>query len=549
MASYRTNYCIDANEKVGSKIKVAGWVDNVRDLGKVVFIMIRDITAPLQVVSKKGTSSFKTAKSLGRGDVVSIFGRVRKRSKETINPKIKTGEFELEAEDIQVINRSETLPIVLGRVALKEKTRLKYRYLDLRSERMQRNLILRSKIINSLREFYLSEGFIEIETPYLAKSTPEGSRDFLVPCRLQPGKFYALAQSPQLYKQLLMVSGFDRYFQIARCFRDEDLRGDRQPEFTQLDIEMSFVEQEDVMDIVERSVRHVFKQVLGVRLGKMPKLDYDEVIKRYGSDKPDLRIKGLEIISQKPVTLKVEEEYLKKLDKTKLSPKLKSIEDSHQVKINPDWKGGKIKVIGKEVEKIDKVWVERALAAASELRRYIAYSTSHIDRTFRALWIVNYPLFELDDQGNIVPAHHPFTCPADEDIPLLEKNPLKVKAKAYDLVINGWEVAGGSIRIHKPELQRRVFKILGMSEEEYMERYGFLIEAFKYGAPPHGGIAFGLDRFVAVMLGLESIRDTIAFPKTRGGADLLTESPSKAPEEYLRDLPWLKVKKIVCKNS
>ncbi|MCD6403417.1 MAG: aspartate--tRNA ligase [Candidatus Aenigmarchaeota archaeon] len=540
MGRYRSHYCIQANNNVGQAIKVAGWVESVRDIGKLVFFVLRDITGSLQVTVKKDSKYFDKAKELSLGDVVSVTGRIAERPEKMKNPKMKTGSVELICEELEVMSKSDRLPFIPGDPNVTEATRLKYRYLDLRRPEMQRNLIFRAKVMNAFREFLTSKGFIEIETPYLAKSTPEGSRDFLVPSRLHPGKFYALAQSPQLYKQILMVSGFDRYFQFPRCFRDEDLRGDRQPEFTQLDLEMSFVDMDDVMSLVEDAVKHVFKKTMGIEIKEIPRLDYEHVIEKYGTDKPDLRIKGLEIVHDGSVKVSLEgyEEKVKDMiGKKSFDNKMKSIEDNYDVKVSRFKQSIANGFVQIEGEKLD------SLAAANELRRFIAYATNSIEEGFKVLWVVNFPLFELNEEGQITSAHHPFTSPRDEDLELLDKEPLRVRAKSYDLVINGWEVAGGSIRIHKPEIQAKVFKILGMSEEEYKKRYGFLLEAFKYGVPPHGGIAFGLDRFVAVMLGLNSIRDVIAFPKTKDGVDLMTGSPSEAPEEYLKEFRWLKIEK------
>ncbi len=538
---YKTHYCIQANENVGKKIKVAGWVEEVRDLGKLVFVLLKDSTARLQITSKKDSKTFEILKKIGLGYVISVEGTVMRRPKNMINPKMKTGKVELLAEKVEILNEAKRLPLIPDKpgINVTETTRLKYRYLDLRSDFMQRNLRLRAEIINALREFYLKNGFVEIETPYLAKSTPEGSRDFLVPSRLHPGKFYALAQSPQLYKQMLMVAGFEKYFQFPRCFRDEDLRGDRQPEFTQLDVEISFVDMNDVIEIVEESVRYMVKKVFGKKLGKFERISYREAIEKFGTDKPDLRIKGMKIESKNgKVFVRVEKEYIEKLKEAisleELQGKIKSIEDNHKVRIN-----------FKTFEDLENVEIEgkklECLSAADELRRFIAYKTNSVDPSdYKFAWIINIPLFELDEEGNIKAAHHPFTAPMDEDLELLEKEPLRVRAKAYDLVLNGWEIAGGSIRNHKPEIQKKIFKVLGLSETEYKERYGFMLEAFEYGTPPHGGIAFGLDRLVAVLLGL-NIKDVIAFPKTKDGKELMTGTPSKAPEEYLKDLKWLKI--------
>lgn len=444
MVMMRTHTCGELKAKhANKKVTLAGWVDTHRVKGKIGFILLRDRYGITQVfVSPELT---KKIGELKRETVIQVKGTVKKRPREQVKKGMETGEIELSADDVKILNLSEPLPLEIGdNVDTSEETRLKYRFLDLRSRKMQRNLILRHNVNKAIRDFMSKEGFLELETPILGKSTPEGARDYLVPSRTQKGKFFALPQSPQLFKQLFMVSGFDKYFQIVKCFRDEDLRADRQPEFTQLDVEMSFVDEDDVYDAMERLMKYVWKQVLGVNI-KTPfqRITYDEAMKKYKTDKPDLR-------------------------KNKKDPK-----------------------------------------------------------EFKFVWIVDFPLLEWNEGDKRYYAmHHPFTSPKDEDVPLLESKPEKAKAKAYDLVLNGVELGGGSIRIHKKELQEKMFKALGISKKEAELKFEFLLNAFRYGAPPHGGIAFGLDRIVMLMADEKSIREVIAFPKTNDARDLMLNAPS-----------------------
>lgn len=441
-------------KNIGEKATLLGWVHKRRDHGKIIFIDIRDRYGITQIVFFKN----KKAEELRSEYVIGVTGVVQRRPKGTENPKVTTGEVELGVEEVEIINSSLTPPFELDEMAdVSEEVRLKYRYIDLRRPEMQKRIFLRHRICKSIRDFLDKEDFIEVETPILTKSTPEGARDFLVPSRLNKGSFYALPQSPQLFKQLLMVSGFERYFQIAKCFRDEDLRSDRQPEFTQLDMEMSFVDEDTIFDITERFLCHAFKEVLGKGLkAPFPRMTYHEAMEKYKSDKPDIREPG---------------------------------ED------------------------------------------------------FAFLWVVNFPLFKFnEEEKHWDMEHHPFTSPVHEDIDLIKSAPDKVRSRAYDLVVNGVEIASGSIRIHKKDLQEKIFSQIGLDAAHVRERFGFLLDAFSYGAPPHGGIALGLDRLLALISGVESIRDVIAFPKTQKASCPLTDAPSQVDERQLKEL-GIKVEK------
>ncbi|HIE36486.1 MAG TPA: aspartate--tRNA ligase [Candidatus Omnitrophica bacterium] len=449
----RTHTCGELNEKnVGEEVVLCGWVNARRDHGKILFIDLRDRCGITQVVFlPKPKEVYNIAKNLRNEDVIRVKGKVNLRPKGTENPKIPTGFVEVLAQKLEVLNPCNDLPFSIEEnIDVSEEIRLTYRYLDLRRKIVFDKLILRHKINQAIRNFLNQKGFLEIETPYLAKSTPEGARDFLIPSRLSPHKFYALPQSPQLFKQILMVAGIDRYYQIARCFRDEDLRKDRQPEFTQLDLEMSFIEEEDIFSLVEDLISFVFENVLGQKINTpFLRIPYEEVMKKYNTDKPDIG-----------------------------------------------------------------------------------------EGSFRFLWIVDFPLFEYSqEEKRWQTAHHPFTSPKIEDFPLLETDDFfKIKARAYDLVLNGEEIASGSIRIHQEDLQKKIFKILNISEKEAEEKFGFLLRAFKYGAPPHGGIAFGLDRFLAIITNSKSIREVVAFPKTQKGVCLLTAAPSFVEDKQLNEL-------------
>ncbi|EDP75118.1 aspartate--tRNA ligase [Hydrogenivirga sp. 128-5-R1-1] len=588
----RDKYCGEVSlEDIDRELNLCGWVHRVRNHGGVVFIDLRDREGIVQVVAEESSNptAYEKADRVKPEWVVGIRGKVRRRPEGTENPKLKTGYVEVVAEDIRVFNTSEVPPFpVEEETNVSEELKLKYRYIDLRRFSMMENMLFRHKFYQLTRRFFEEEGFVEIETPFLTKSTPEGARDFIVPSRLHPGKFYALPQSPQLFKQILMVSGFDRYFQVVKCFRDEDLRADRQPEFTQIDYEMSFVNEDDVIGVAERLVAHLFKELLGVELSTpFERLPYGEVMERFGSDKPDRRF-GLELIELSDIFKNTEFKVFKGvLDKGGIIKAInfkgsnlsrKEIDDLTRFVQKLGAKGlAWIKVeAGKLVSPIVKFFseeetenlLERVKAEEGDviffsadskemvykvlgaLRLELAKSHGLIDESrWDVLWVVDFPLMEWDEEeGRFVSLHHPFTAPREEDIPKL-KEALKtddieerkrlvhsVRARAYDLVINGEEVGGGSIRIHTTDLQEVVFKLLDIGEVEAQEKFGFLLEALRFGAPPHGGLAFGLDRLVALMRGLDSIRDVIAFPKTQKGICMLTSAPDYVTPKQLKEV-------------
>ncbi|MBF1993849.1 aspartate--tRNA ligase [Staphylococcus schleiferi] len=586
----RTTYCGLVTEAyLGQEITLKGWVHNRRDLGGLIFVDVRDREGYVQVVFNPDFSeeALKVAERIRSEYVVEITGTVTKRDPETINPKIKTGQIEVQAKSIEIINQSETPPFSINEdnVNVDENIRLKYRYLDLRREKLAQTFKMRHQITKSIRTFLDDQDFYDVETPVLTKSTPEGARDYLVPSRVHEGEFYALPQSPQLFKQLLMISGFDKYYQIVKCFRDEDLRADRQPEFTQIDIEMSFVEQEDVIQLGEAMAKKVVSDVKQVTLtDAFPRMTYAEAMERYGTDKPDTRF-GMELIDVSELgqimdfkvfkgavesggqvkAIVVEngaKDYTRKdIDGLTEFVNIYGAKGLARVKVVEDGLNGPIARFfeAEHVEKLQsltnakdgdlvlfvadtKEVVAQSLGA---LRNKLGKERGLIDpEQLNFLWVTDWPLLEYDEEARrYVAAHHPFTSPKVEDIELLETAPEKAQAQAYDLVLNGYELGGGSIRIHNGELQQKMFKALGFSDEAAQEQFGFLLDAFKYGAPPHGGIALGLDRFVMLLSGRTNLRDTIAFPKTASATDLLTDAPSPVSNRQLDELS-LRIKNI-----
>lgn len=575
----RSHYCGEINDSsCESTLTINGWVAVSRDLGGLIFIEIRDRTGHIQIVAdpQKNPAAHQVMSTLRNEDVVSITGPVTRRPDETINANLATGEIEIYPEVVQVISRAKTPPFLPENAhEVDEALRLKYRYLDLRSERMQKNLKLRHKITSAVRTYLDDNQFLEIETPILIKTTPEGARDYLVPSRVHAGKFFALPQSPQLFKQLLMVGGMDRYYQIARCFRDEDLRSDRQPEFTQIDIEMSFVQQDQVMSMAEGAIQAILKAAdidVTLPLRRMP---YAEAMGKYGSDKPDLRF-GLELIDFTELMAQSEFKAFqsvatsggsvkgicvpntghfsrKELDDTRLMAEKWGAKGLAYIVYSPEGLKSPITKFFKP-EELDAI-TQRAGAnegctvffvadtpnavdtLLGRLRLYFGESLNLIDASKHELfWVVDFPLFEETDNGGISPNHHPFTSPHPEDIERLYSDPKSVRAVAYDMVYNGNEIGGGSVRIHSHDLQQRIFQLLGMSEDEISEKFGFLTSAFEYGVPPHAGIAFGLDRVAALLCGENSIRDVIAFPKNNQAMCLMTNAPAEATQEQLDDL-------------
>ena len=578
----RTHTCGELRESnIGQEVVLNGWVATRRDLGGVIFIELRDRYGITQIVFEPGhnAEAHEQAKKLRSEYVISVEGKVRKRPEGTENPALETGYIDVMADKLIILNPSETPPFPIeDNIDVNEDVRLKYRYLDLRRPEMQKNLLLRHKMYQLTRKYFDSNGFIEVETPVLMKSTPEGARDFLVPSRLHKGKFYALPQSPQTYKQILMVAGFDRYFQIVKCFRDEDLRADRQYEFTQIDIEMSFVDVEDILEMAEGLMKIFFKEIWDIDLKTpIPRLTFDEAMEKYGSDKPDLRF-GLELKTLNDVFKNSEfrvfkesiskngiitglvaegcgdytrnqldglTDYAKKLGAGGLiwmRVKENDVEAPIAKFLSEDEKKNLIAALqAKPGDLILLLTGEklRTLSIMGTLRLEMAKRMNLIkpDAKPALLWVTDFPLFEWDDETKRYYAmHHPFTSPRLEDIDLMETEPLKVKARAYDLVLNGNEIAGGSIRIHNADLQAKMFKVLGIDENEAKEKFGFLMNAFKYGAPPHGGIAFGFDRLVMLFAKKSSIRDVIAFPKTSSGMSLMDDSPSYVDESQLTEL-------------
>ncbi|RMG90653.1 MAG: aspartate--tRNA ligase [Chloroflexi bacterium] len=568
---------------VGQKVTLAGWVNRRRDMGGVIFLDLRDRDGKTQVVIDAGRSqeSFAIAEEIRSEYVIQVTGEVSRRPEGQENPNISTGEIELLAEKVTILNRSKTPPFHIAREdAVDESVRLKYRYLDLRRERMQRNIILRHRAIKFIRDFLDERGFVEIETPILFKSTPEGARDYLVPSRVHPGKFYALPQSPQQLKQLLMVAGFERYFQIARCFRDEDLRADRQPEFTQLDLEMSFVERDDILDLIEELMVGMVKAVSLVPLAheKFPRLSYAEAVERFGTDRPDIRY-GMELVNISDIVANsafrvfTENVAAGRPVKAICAPgcgsysrkQLSELEDIAReagakglawLAIHPETeeiRGPIVKFFNTEqlqaiVERMEAKPGDLILISSDEkrvvhevlstLRTEMARRLGYTDKKELAFcWIVDFPLFEEElEDGHLAPSHHMFTMPKREHIPLLDTDPHAVLSEQYDLVCNGFEVAGGSIRIHDRALQNKIMQLIGFSLEEAKEQFGHMLEAFEYGAPPHGGIAPGIDRLVALMAGEPNIREVMAFPKTAQATDLMADAPSEVSPKQLEEL-------------
>lgn len=578
----RTYFCGEVTEKaIGEKVTLKGWVQKRRDLGGLIFIDLRDRTGIVQIVFNPDVSSeaLSLAEKVRTEYVLDVRGTVIARAEGTINDNLKTGKVEVQVEELTIINEAKTTPFVIAdKTDVSEDVRLKYRYLDLRRPVMFETFKMRHQVTKAIRDFLDGEGFLDVETPILTKSTPEGARDYLVPSRVHPGEFYALPQSPQLFKQLMMVGGFERYYQIARCFRDEDLRADRQPEFTQVDIETSFMSQEDILALAEKMMQKVMKDVKGIDLpAQFPRMSFDEAMDRFGSDKPDTRF-GMELVdlsetvkesgfkvfasavanggqvkainvkgaaasySRKDIDaltefaavygakglawLKAEEDGLK-------GPisKFFAEEDQEALKANLDVEAGDLLLFVADKKSV----VADALGA---LRLKLGKELDLIDQSkFNFLWITEWPLLEFDEEADrYFAAHHPFTMPVREDLPLLDSDPSKVKAQAYDLVLNGYELGGGSLRIFERDIQEKMFSVLGFTKEQAIEQFGFLLEAFEYGTPPHGGIALGLDRMVMLLAGRTNLRDTIAFPKTASASDLLTDAPGEVSVAQLDEL-------------
>lgn len=578
----RTNKCGTLGlGDVGREVTVMGWAHKRRDLGGVIFVDLRDISGIVQVVfrSELNRSIFEKAESIRNEYVLAVRGEVVKRDPETVNPKIATGEVEIVAKELRILSRAETPPLAIEEDSnVNEATRLRYRYLDLRRPDMQRNLVLRHKVAKITRDYFSEKGFLEIETPMLTRSTPEGARDYLVPSRVNPGRFYALPQSPQLFKQLLMVSGYDRYFQIVRCFRDEDFRADRQAEFTQIDLEMSFVDIDDVIEVNEGFIKRVFENVMGIEL-KTPfiRIPYKEAMSRFGSDRPDTRF-GLELVDLSDIVkdseFKVFSDAVKKGGSVRainakgcgrifsrreidaLADYVKDFGAKGMAWIlveTDEMKSPVTKFLSKE--ELDGI-LKRVEAEPGDLVCFVADKDAIVfdaldhlrlelakqlnlikENMYNFLWVTEFPLLEYnEDENRWDSIHHPFTSPMDEDIEFLESDPARVRSKAYDIVLNGTELGGGSIRIHSSELQSRIFKLLGFSEEQARERFGFLLDAFRYGTPPHGGIAYGFDRLIMLLAGMKSIRDVIAFPKVQNASCLMTGAPGTVDEKQLKEL-------------
>ena len=579
---HRSHRCTEVtNDMVGQKVTLMGWVQKARNKGGIIFVDLRDRSGIMQLIFENGSideEGFEKAARLRSEFVIAVTGVVEKRSG-AVNPNLKTGEMEVRANSLRILSEAETPPFpVEENSKTREEVRLKYRYLDLRRPDLQRNLMMRSQIATLTRQFMAGEGFLEIETPTLVKSTPEGARDYLVPSRVHPGNFYALPQSPQLFKQLLMCSGYDRYIQLARCYRDEDLRADRQPEFTQIDMELSFVDEDDVMDVNERLLAYLFKEVLDVEVPlPIQRMSWQEAMDRFGSDKPDLRF-GMELTDVSETVKDCEFAVFKgaleaggsvrginvkgqgamprkKIDKlvsfakdygakglayvaiqedgTVKSSFAKFMKDEEMAALAAAMKGEPGDLLLFAADENDVVW-----AVLGALRVELARQMDLLDPAdYRFVWITDFPLLEWSkEEGRYKAMHHPFTMPKEEDLPYIDTDPGRVRAKAYDIVLNGTEIGGGSVRIHQNDIQEKMFEVLGFTKEQAQEQFGFLLTAFKYGVPPHAGLAYGLDRLVMLMAKQESIRDVIAFPKVKDASCLMTEAPGLVDEKQLEEL-------------
>lgn len=573
----RTCYCNEVTLEAG-EVTVGGWVARVRDKGGIIFIDLRDRTGIVQLTFDETTdkSIFEKAESVRSEDVLMVKGVVRAR--ESVNSEIKTGNVEILPTDLRVLSKAQTPPFeIVSNSKTNEELRLKYRYLDLRRKPLQDNLIMRHKIAKCARDYFYENGFLEIETPMMIKSTPEGARDYIVPSRIHNGKFYALPQSPQMYKQLLMISGFDRYIQLARCFRDEDLRADRQPEFTQIDLEMSFVDTDDIIECLEGFIKRLYKEILNVDIATpLPRLTYDEAMSRYGSDKPDTRfemeitdlsetVKDSDFVvfksalenggSVRGIVAKNGAEKLSRKEMDKLTEFVKGIgakglayvrwvDDAPACSFGKFMKEGELEKILAALgcEKGDAALIvadkdKVVLPTLGALRLKVAKQLDIIPEKWNFVWITEFPFFEFDEEkGEWAAMHHPFTMPLEEHIPYLDSDKGRVRAKCYDLVLNGVELLSGSIRINNPELQQKMFEMLGMTDEEIQLKFGFLVDAYKYAAPPHGGAGIGLDRLAMLMCGCDSLRDVIAFPKVQNASELMSEAPGTVSEEQLAEL-------------
>ncbi len=561
----------------GTNVELDGWIHRRRDHGGLIFVDLRDRDGITQIVFDPQYPAFADAEHLRSEDVVRVCGRVRNRPSGTENAKLATGEIELAAEQLEILNRSLVPPFQVNvDENADENLRLEYRYLDLRRPRMQRNMTVRHRIIKAIRDFFDERDFLEIETPLLIKGTPEGARDYLVPSRLHPGSFYALPQSPQLLKQILMISGFGRYMQIARCLRDEDLRADRQPEFTQLDVEMSFCTQEDVLEIMESCMRSIWLRVLDIELPPFPRMSYADAMSRYGTDKPDLRF-GLELVPASDVFTPTEFMVFKstiesggeivavrypggaalsrrEFDALVEEAKLLGAKGMVWIALGADGVKSSVQrfieerhanelALRMQAERGDAILLfadarDAAFAVAGRMRLEVGRRCGlQREGDFRFCWITEFPYLEINaETGKPIPAHHPFTSPAEGEWDLIESDPLRMRAQHYDMVLNGYELGSGSIRIHQPELQRRIFDMLGMTPEQIDAEFGFFVRALDYGAPPHGGMALGIDRIVMLACGEDNLREVIAFPKTQTARDLMMDAPSPAPAEALREL-------------